>query len=42
MGDKQNDLVIVNPLKNKENTKLNIRNYVREDSWYTYVHTYNN
>ena len=39
VGDKNNDLVIVNTKNNKEDTKIHIRNHVREDSWYTYVHT---
>ena len=42
MGDKQNDVVIFNPKNNKENMKINIRNNVHVDSWYTYVHAYTN
>ena len=42
MEDKQNDLVIVNPKNNKENMKMHIRNHVRADSWYRYVHIYTN
>ena len=42
MGDKQNDVVIVNPKNNKENIKIHILNHVRADSWYTYVHTNTN
>ena len=38
-GGKQNDIVIVN-YKKLENTKINIHNHVREESGYTYVHTY--
>ena len=42
MGDKQYDVVIVNPKNNKENIKIHKRNHVRADSRYTYVHIYTN
>ena len=32
VGDKNNDLVIVNTKNNKEYMKIHIRNHVREDS----------
>ena len=40
MGDKYNGVVIVNTKNNKENLKIHMQNYVRTDSWYTYVHAY--
>ena len=41
MGDKQNDVVIVNPNNKRENTKMHIHTpWVHADSRYTYVQTY--
>ena len=43
MGYTQNNAVIVDPKKNKENMKINVRKRLRAYLWYTlftYVHTY--
>ena len=42
MGDKHNDIVIVNAKNNKKTLKDIYTDHVRADSLYTYLHTYTN
>ena len=42
MGDKQNDVVIVNTKNNKENMKIHICNHILGNLLYTYVYKYTN
>ena len=42
IGDKLNNVVIVNPKNNKGNMIIYIHKRLRADSLYTYAHTYTN